>query len=303
MGFWMFGWKKFFRVGGSPKADIPKTKSIPPFAGSNPLQGSVTAAAAAARPQPVPPQPPTIATPNRPRPWYGSIETRRLHRPLPQPVTSKPMYASIHEAAKYGHLDSIKSLLKEDPGLVNRIDETRDSRQGFGWDWTPLHYAAWHGQKDAAELLLANGANVNARVRTDGCRHDTDSTPLHFAARHGYKGVAELLLANKADVNARAVGGMPLHHAANGGHKAIVELLLANGADVNAKDLGGTTPLQPAVKNGHKGVVELLLLNKADVNVKSKEYGRPLLYAKMFGTEEMVELLRQHGAHENGTGT
>jgi len=52
---------------------------------------------------------------------------------------------------------------------------------------TPLHWAAGYDEcKGVAELLLANGAKVNA---TDICR----CTPLHLAADNGHKDVAELL--------------------------------------------------------------------------------------------------------------
>jgi hypothetical protein len=51
---------------------------------------------------------------------------------------------------------------------------------------TPLHWTAMNGHKDVVELLLAHGAEVNAK-RSNG------STPLHWAEYKGYKDVAELL--------------------------------------------------------------------------------------------------------------
>ena len=43
---------------------------------------------------------------------------------------------------------------------------------------SPLHHAAWNGHKEIVELLIVNGADVNAK-------DNYKSTPLHFAAREG----------------------------------------------------------------------------------------------------------------------
>ena len=119
-----------------------------------------------------------------------------------------------------------KELIAAFPELVN-------PRRGDSF--AALHYAAKKGRKDAAEVLLANGADVNVRDLSDW-------TPLHFAASRGHKDVAQVLLANGADVNAKDVlGRTPLHLAAPAwrGGKHVAELLLAKGADVNAKDEDG----------------------------------------------------------------
>ena len=43
-----------------------------------------------------------------------------------------------------------------------------------GFRWTPLHYATREGHKEITDLLLANGANVNAK-------NDEGVTPLVWA--------------------------------------------------------------------------------------------------------------------------
>lgn len=56
---------------------------------------------------------------------------------------------------------------------------------------TPLHFAAQAGHKQLAQLLISNGANVNAK-------DEHAVTPLHYAASEGQKELAELLIATDA---------------------------------------------------------------------------------------------------------
>jgi hypothetical protein len=96
--------------------------------------------------------------------------------------------------------------------------------------------------------------------------------------------IAELLLARGADVNARDGSGMtPLHLVASAStqdkYTAMAELLLARGADVNARDKSGMTPLHFAVKVDHRDMVDFLVAKGADINAKDNEGKTPLLYA------------------------
>ena len=107
-----------------------------------------------------------------------------------------------------------------------------------------MHYAAYRGRTIIAELLIANGADVNVK---DG----GGDTPLHYAALFRRKEIAK-----DADVNAKGVAGQtPLYHAET---KEIIELLIAKGADVNAKEQDGYTPLH-LERRVHKEIVELLI--------------------------------------------
>jgi len=102
-----------------------------------------------------------------------------------------------------------------------------------------IHDAAGEGNIEAVKQHIAAGTDVDAKTRGE--------TPLLWAARFGQSQVAELLIAEGADVNAKnVVGQTPLHWAAMAGHKEIIELLIAAGADVNAKTKRGDTPLDLA---------------------------------------------------------
>jgi cytohesin len=162
------------------------------------------------------------------------------------------------------------------------------------WNDVPLHYAAVHGHRELTKLLLTKGAEVNART-TDG------KTPLYDAVRAGHRGVAELLIAGGADVNAKytAANGMTaLHRAVRGGYREVIELLIAKGANVNAKDENGQTPLHVGARNGHVDVVRVLLAKGADVTLQSKEGHTALDLAKERNHTDVVELLKKHGAKE-----
>jgi ankyrin repeat protein len=156
---------------------------------------------------------------------------------------------------------------------------------------TPLHEAAQRGHKETAELLIAEGADVNAR--TGGWMN---VTPLH---RTETKEIAELLIANGADVNAKdGTGWTPLHWTAETGRKEIAELLIEKGADLNAKDDAfGWTPLHIAALFGYKEIAELLIVEGADVNAKAKvdDGATPLDHAINGKHTEIADLLRKHG--------
>ena len=114
-----------------------------------------------------------------------------------------------------------------------------------------VHSAVGGGDVEAVKEFLAADADVNAK------RYGW--TPLCEAAINGHKEIAELLIANGADVNAKDDRGWtPLHLAASGGHKEIAELLFANDADVNAKDDDGDTPLDWGILNDETETADLL---------------------------------------------
>jgi len=191
----------------------------------------------------------------------------------------------IFDAVAVGDLDRIKILLKQHVDLAPSNEQYGD---------TPLQMAATAGQKDAAALLLDNGASIDARDRLG-------QTPLLDAAVHGHANVVELLLAKNASANAKDnYGHTPLLYAAGWGHADIVELLLRNNADPNARDSSGFSPLYEAVRNNRNDVVKLLLAANADPNVKYRVDGTtPLHVAVVNGDIAIVEMLLANKADVN----
>jgi ankyrin repeat protein len=83
---------------------------------------------------------------------------------------------------------------------------------------------------------------------------DDHSSLLHYAARSRAPHTVELLLRNGANINAaRDDGWTPLHEAAKEGDVEMVKLLIERGADVNAKTKGGDAytaiPLNPSTND------------------------------------------------------
>ena len=159
--------------------------------------------------------------------------------------------------------------------------------------YTALHLAMRPSTVQVAELLIAHGADVNARTK-EGIM------PLTFVAANNAVQVAELLIAHGADVNARTeTGWTPLHSAASGNSVQVAELLIAHGADVNARyETNGWTPLHSAVYHNAVRVAELLIAHGADVNARDDWIGTPLDHAKKRGYSQLADLLRAHKAKD-----
>lgn len=125
---------------------------------------------------------------------------------------------------------------------------------------TALHWAAYHGDTELAELLLDAGADPSAANRNG-------STPMWLAASRGNATMIETLLEGGADANEELpLGRRPLMLAARSGSVDAVRVLLDHGADVNASETErGTTALMQAADQGHADVIALLTERGADV--------------------------------------
>ncbi|XP_035677312.1 uncharacterized protein LOC118416329 [Branchiostoma floridae] len=162
-------------------------------------------------------------------------------------------------------------------------------------DWTSLHVASHYGQTEVAELLIKNGADLEARGRFD-------RTSLHVASECGQTEVAELLIKNGANLEARDyLQSTPLQEAAVGGHTGTCELLIRSGADLTTKDKNQSTPLHKAAAEGHTGTCELLIHSGADVMVQNKHQDTPLHKAAARGHTGTCELLIRSGADVTAT--
>ena len=180
------------------------------------------------------------------------------------------------------------------PHLTTFLDKTEvgdDERELE--DSTPLHAAAWANARETAEVLLQNGADINAKA-------DKGATPLHDAASANARETAEVLLQNGADINAKGDNGWTLlHAAASVNARETAEVLLQNGADINAKGDNGWTLLHAAASVNARETAEVLLQNGAEVNAKNDNGVTPLHFAASANARETAEVLLKSGASLN----
>ena len=106
--------------------------------------------------------------------------------------------------------------------------------------------AAYAGQRDVVEKMLADGEKVDTKDPRYG------GTALIYAAQQGHIDIVKLLLDNHADINAMSkLGQTALAQAAFHKHLDVVKLLLEHGAKLDER-------LRPGVLKSVEGNPELI---------------------------------------------
>ena len=190
--------------------------------------------------------------------------------------TSDRLYTAVRNDDRAG----LTSLVK-----IAGVD-ARDKR-----GTTPLMYAAAHGSLEAMQLLIAAGADVNAK-------NAFDATALMWCATDLAK--VRLLVSKGADVNARSrQGHTPLLIAAHSdGAVEIVRLLLDKGADIGKAAANPVnTPLAAASNANDAATVRLLLERGA--TTKGPDAMMALMNASGNGNLEMMRMLIERGVDVN----
>jgi ankyrin repeat protein len=152
---------------------------------------------------------------------------------------------TFHEACALGEAAVVRRMLDADPSLL-----ASRSPDGYPAAGLPIFFR----QPEVARLLIERGADVNAHA--DNAQR---VAPVHAAAAVCDHGTMRLLLAKGADPNARQqMDYTAMHGAASRGDVEMAKLLLAAGADPRSRATDGMTPADVAVKHGHAGFAEWL---------------------------------------------
>jgi len=157
----------------------------------------------------------------------------------------------LFHAAEMNDIRTLKEFLQTTPSLANTEND-----EGL----TPLGYAAHFGQKEAVELLLAFGADVNA-VSHSKVSYIPSNTALHAAiAGERDLAVIQTLLEHKAKTTIVDKNGHTCLHTAafHENNPELIQFLIEHGASVNERGKDGRTALELAEAQGHMKVAEQL---------------------------------------------
>ncbi|CAN5269581.1 hypothetical protein BH20ACI1_BH20ACI1_20890 [soil metagenome] len=159
----------------------------------------------------------------------------------------------------------------------------------------PLLRAVSNEEIDEVKLLLAKGANVNAKDKVYG-----GITALFVAVEDGNIKMVGTLLDFGAKVNARDdEKRTPLMNLDDDATPELVNLLISYGAKINAVDKEGNSALIVSANRVDAKVLQFLLNHGAKVNAQNKDGQTALMNAAEDDNLENVKVLLAAGADVN----
>ena len=219
--------------------------------------------------------------------WKNKLKKRQLSDIN---KTNNNGETALHLAARYGHMEVVKELIKteERQALLGKVDSDGQ---------TALHLATRWGHTEVAKVLLT----TKEGKATIGTPNKSGDTVLHFAARYSHTEVVKELIKTKegqallGKVNKK--DETALHWAARG-RTEVVKVLLSTKegkallGKVNKK---GETALHTAAGLGRTEVVKVLLSTKEGKATIGKvdNDGNTVLHAAagFGGSAEVVKVL------------
>uniref|UniRef100_A0A8D0DXF2 Uncharacterized protein n=1 Tax=Salvator merianae TaxID=96440 RepID=A0A8D0DXF2_SALMN len=198
----------------------------------------------------------------------------------------------LHLASQSYHTQVLKSILKE---------EARQHRNQHNF----LHMAALRDSSDLVEMLLKNGALMDAK-------DEKGQTALSYAVSKGFEKTVKVLLEagapvdsstldmafnNLHDVNAlNEMQYTPLLVACEMGKTESAKVLIEKGASLNRKSSNSNSALHLAVQAGAASIAKMLLNKGMDANIVGQGNQTPLHAAAFHNKAALVDILIDRGA-------
>jgi ankyrin repeat protein len=239
--------------------------------------------------------------------YRGWRDVPRFWRVTPARVMehlqARGAFIDLPTACHTGNIARVRELLRQDPGLANKVGEYEGYYLGAG---APLSNAAAAGRLDIVELLLEHGANPNLPEEQVAPR----GKALYSAVFHGHYDIAKLLLEHGAFPNppVESSGDALWVSREWRPDKRMEQLLLSYGAKPEPEPPGEDwstrehnwlriSPLHAAARDGDVKKAKQLLEAGADLTARDEHLrSTPLAWAAKFGQLKMVKFLLKRGA-------
>ena len=193
----------------------------------------------------------------------------------------------VHYAARYNRLPILDILISRRVNL-----EVKEKNR----DMTPLLYVAlMTDYAEAAKKLIENGADINARDRSNW-------TPLNHAIHGRSNELIDLLLDKKADLDTSpSIGNAMLDMAAGLGSARLFKYVMEKGGEsLFSKEIDSNNHMRSALTGGSVEIVRILQGKNIPMNLEADISGwTPLHYAARGNKPEMIEYLVKKKADIN----
>ncbi|KAF3920354.1 Ankyrin-2 [Dactylellina cionopaga] len=165
--------------------------------------------------------------------------------------------------------------------------------------WSPIIAFCSLGKTELVAILIHEGVNVNA---VSGPRGTPPLS--HTAAWLGNEDVMELLLAAGANPNTANIHGLtPLHFAAAVGNLKVVKILVKAGANIDAEadnfngihSLPVFNKIRESQMAAYHKTIDFLIESAADTDLHNTERWTPLQYICICGSAELARRLIELG--------
>ena len=195
------------------------------------------------------------------------------------------------------------------PCFIPRVEKDSGTSNPLTKKWKTLKLnwvVRYSNDAEKLERLIAQGGDVNSTGWF------SKATPLHTAAYLHKEALLQVLVSNGANVNAKdEFGFTALHYAAGDNrivdennesrdrHKvAIVSLFVGKNVDIDAESFDKNTPLHMAAKyNNRVEIAREIIKHNANINAQNRYQQTPLHIATLYQNIGMIRTLIENDAN------